>query len=650
MPDLQRQFDGDAGFVGIDTRGNPATLKQGVLQDGRNIRLDLQTLQVRKGLKRTLDDGFVSTVGTVVGSGVYVDPITGYQYIALIGYQISTGLNRFYLFDIVAGNFAVNIAMPAGRAITSGPVQLLQAVNKLYILRGEATRYITGSGAVGQRAVVDAAPHTTITVTTSTPHGLNVGNEFIIETDHAEWNGPTPSNSFLVATVPTSTSFTYTITTGHNGGASAYVIQVAKPVMVFDGNSVQIVRQGIIDGTVFGGTSPTACDFPPTSTAIYHKNRIYLKYSRDEIAVSDYLTDGTGNWQFDLTIQALTINLGDEQEITGFHPWTRDVMLVFKTNSIYEAKFADDTSSPDIVLANSYVRALTYDIGCVAKNSIANVSGVVFFLSQRGIYKLEPQLDVALLANTSPMSLPIQKYIDGLNYDHVKSAVGTVWNGRYYLAVPHGTSTTNNYVLVYNLSNQMWESVDTFPTEIKIDNVLVTRTQLTNVNNTLIYCSSLNGIYLAEQSERDEYGSLTTSPTFENYPFIAGPPDTPEGIPLQFQLEPSVYNYAVIRGYAKTRRYIFNTLRDKRFVSVNTDIKFEGIGALSTDVVTYNPDTRLTVDAVSSSTDGDSTRRFPIRKVAVGCELDFISLDGRPIVKSVTIEGQLAGRNIINKK
>ncbi len=648
MANLQRQYDGDAGFIGIDTRGNPATLKQGVLQDGNNIRLDLQSLQVRKGLQRTLDDGYVSTVGTVVGSGIYVDSVSGKQYVALVGYN--SGANRFYLFDIITGSFFLNIAMPTNRPIATGPVQLLQSVNKMYILRGEATRYITGNGSTGQQATVGGAPHTVITVTTSTPHGLNVGDEFIIETVHAQWNGPTSENNFVVGSVPSSTSFTYTLTAGHSGAASAYVIQVAKPVLVFNGTTVSVVRQGIIDGTVFGGTSPTACDFPPTSTAVYHKNRIYCKYSKDEIAVSDYLTDVTGNWQFDLTIQALTINLGDEQEITGFHPWTRDTMLVFKTNSIYEAKFADNTSTPDIVLAESFVRALTYDIGCVAKNSIANVSGVVFFMSQRGIYKLEPQLDVALLANTAPMSLPIQKYIERLNYDYVKNSAGIVWNGRYYLAVPSEDSTFNNNVLVYNLTNQMWESVDTFPASIRIDNIIVAKTDISNVNNNMLYCSSVNGIYIAEQAEVDEFGSLSTSPTFENFPYIAGPPEIPEGIPLEFSLETAVYNSSIIRGYAKTRRYIFNSLQDKRFVSVNTDIKFDDIGAIKTDIVTYNPDTRLTLDTVSSQSVGDNTRRFPIRKIAVGCELDFASLSGRPIIRSVSIEAQAIGRNIINKQ
>jgi hypothetical protein len=166
----------------------------------------------------------------------------------------------------------------------------------------------------------------------------------------------------------------------------------------------------------------------------------------------------------------------------------------------------------------------------------------------------------------------------------------------------------------------------------------------------LIYTSSANGVYLAEQAENDEYGSLTTSPSFENYPYVAGPPSIPEGIPLSFQFKSATYNNAEIRGYAKTRRYIFSTLLDKRFVSVHTDIKFDSIGSMQTDVVTYNPDTRLTVDTVSSASSGDNTRRFPIRKVAVGCELDFASLSGRPIVRTVTVEAQAIGRNIINKK
>jgi hypothetical protein len=294
-------------------------------------------------------------------------------------------------------------------------------------------------------------------------------------------------------------------------------------------------------GLVDGGTSPTSCDFPPTSTAIYHKNRIYCKYSKDEIAVSDYLPDVNGNWQFDLTIQALTINQGDEQDIKGFHPWTKDEILVFKTNSIYSAKFADNTSSPDVVLANSYVKSLTFDIGCVSTDSIANVSGSVFFLSQRGIYVLDPQLDTNLLANTAPMSVDIQKYINRINQKYAYNAYGKVYNGRYYLAVPLDNSQVNNAIFIYNLTNKMWESVDTFPSQIIPRGLFVAKYDEVNTTSRLFTWTDNKGIYLFEEADNDEYGVLIS------------------GLKLDFYL-PNVftedrYEYDVIDGYALTRSF-----------------------------------------------------------------------------------------------
>lgn len=626
MPNAQRQLDGDSGFIGIDTRNNPATLKAGVLQDGRNIRLELATLETRKGIERLISDVDSATIGTVYGSGIYVKQ-DGTERVVLV---VTDGL---YLFDVVNKTRSTKYAFPAGRTITEN-VRVIQAVNKIYILRGEATRYIVGDGTVSQRVTTSTAPHTTATVTTSSPHGLSVGNEFIIEVNDQYLRGPTPANNFVVNTVISPTSFTYNITTGSNH-TGAYVIQVGKPVLVFDGSNVNIVKQGIIDGTIVGGTTPTECDFPPTSTAIYHKNRIYLKYSRDEIAVSDYLPNGNGNWLFDLTIQALTINQGDEQDIVGFHPWTRDEILVFKNNSIYAAKFADNTSTPDVVLANSYVRSLTFDIGCVAQSSIANVSGMVFFLSQKGIYRLEPQLDVSLLANTAPMSTQIQKYIDRVNANYVNNSVGSVYNGRYYLAVPVDNSSVNNHVFVYNLNNQMWESVDTYPSSIDIKNILMAKSGTTSVLNRMIFSSATHGLYLAEEKNWDEFGTLTSSPYLPVY--------------LPFNFEPLVYTYESIDGYAKTRRYTFNTLHDKRFSSIGTDIDFNGTGVIQTNALTYNPDTSTTIDIATSESQEDYTRIFPVRKVAVGLEVELNVLQGTPKVRSVTVEATMTGRDTQTK-
>ena len=781
MPNANRGLDGDNGFYGVDTRANPATLKAGMLQDAKNVRMDLQTLQIRKGIKRLLEAGTMATVGKIYGTGVYVEK-DGTENIILIG---ETGL---YKYNISSGAVSSKYEYPyitVGasntkyyRSVTQDQTQVIQAAGKAYILRGEATGYINGNGAVGQR-VVSTNASTEVTVTCVLPHGFSVGSEFVIETAHPQLSG-----SFMVKTVINLTSFTYTLGTIFANHTGNYVIQVAKPVLCFDGVSVLPVTQGVIDGTIQGGTTPTSCDFPPTSKAVYHKNRIYCKYSRDEIAVSDYLPDVNGDWKFDLTIQALSINQGDEQDIVGFYPWTRDEILVFKTNSIYAAKFADNTSSPDVILAESYVRSLTFDLGCVAGRSIANVGGVVFFLSSKGIYALEPQLDTNLLSNTQPLSLAIQRYIDRINQNYVHKSIGIVFGGRYYLGVPMDEKSEINHVFVYNISNKQWESIDTYPDDIasftKIDfqspyaiwenntsktslyitydwdandsgrtpssNLLTAggkikvgdiyggyfpyttglrqgdsmnfgqtegfwnainfpltpesgvftiaeiitngdnvpnaeiiiqgreRTELSvaptsdidivgigslkwsaitslNFQNlfTSIYSNErrlftidpANGLFLLEEYDFDEYGEPISSLSFGDY--------DARGIPFDFKFKIADYESQQIKGYAKTRRYEFNSLQDKRFSTITVDMDFEQTGSVQTAAYSYNPDSYKILDTTSASNAEDKTNSFPVRKVAVGLDVEIKSITGRPIIRSILVEANPVGRNIKNK-
>jgi hypothetical protein len=786
MPNANRALDGDNGFYGVDTRANPATLKAGVLQDARNVRMDLQTLQVRKGIKRLLETGTVATIGKIYGSGVYVTK-SGSEKIVLLAQD------GMYLYDINSESISSRYDYPHNhingstyyRSVTEEQTQVIQAADKLYILRGEATRYIDGNGTLGQRVTATNGSNV-VTVTTNLPHELSVGSEFVIETPHTALNGPTSAANFVVNTVISTNSFTYRIPLPFNQNNNGpYVIQVAKPVLVFDGINVSVVTQGTIDGSLLGGDTPTACDFPPTGRALYHKNRIYCKYSKDEIAVSDYLVDENGNWKFDLTIQALTINQGDEQDIVGFYPWTRDEILVFKTNSIYAAKFADNTSSPDIILAESYVRSLTFDMGCVAGRSVANVGGVVFFLSSKGIYALEPQLDTNLLSNTQPLSIGIQKYIDRINQNFVHKSVGIVYGGRYYLGVPIDDSSEINHILVYNINNKMWESIDTYPADIasytnadfnspyliyqndtsktslfitydwdandsgrtpnsgllsvggkirlgyisagyfpyrvglrqgdglnlgrnaehwnavdfplfpeagvyKIHDIIQNGENIPNseviiqgrVRNELseqpssdlgfvgignlkwsiiqslnfqtmftatkgnerklFTLDGTNGLFLMEELDFDEFGESVGSLSFANF--------GADGIPFAFKFKQADYESQQIQGYARTRRYEFNSLQDKRFSTVTVDLDFEETGSVQTAAYTYNTDSYKILDTTSASNAEDKTSTFPVRKVAVGIDLEFKSLSGRPIIRSAVVEANPIGRNVKNKE
>jgi hypothetical protein len=199
----------------------------------------------------------------------------------------------------------------------------------------------------------------------------------------------------------------------------------------------------------------------------------------------------------------------------------------------------------------------------------------------------------------------------------------------------------------------MWESVDTYPSTFNADGIVVTKSGTSGAVNRMMFWTRNNGIYLTEETENDEFGDITSAPSFASFPYIpesADSPEIPEGIPLDFYLEPSVYQYSTIRGYALTRRYSFNNLQKKRFTSIATDLDFESIGTVQTSISTYNPDTLSVLDIASTSVAENQTRTFPVRKVSVGLDVELITLSGRPIIKSIVVEATSIGRTIKNEE
>lgn len=621
MANAERKKEGDTGFLAIDTRANPSTLKEGYLQDGRNIRLESTTLETRKGIKQVFSGDRLATVldglpleSKILASGLNVLPDGTEQFILVV----KDGLFIYNAnINSLSNKYDFN-----GRDCVEGKTQVLQAVNKVYILRGETEAFFDGA------SVYTSATHT-VTVTTTTTHDLNAGDEVILESVHNQMSG-----AFIILTTPSATTFTVNnpSATGGNLGSHAVLVAKARPPLVFDGYNVVVTKQGTIDGSI--NTFSTHCCFPPSSVGFYFRNRIYIKYSRDEIAVSYFLPNDTGDWEFDLTIQAFQINQGDEQEIVGFYPWTQDKVLVLKTNSIYELKVSDNTTSPEIVLAQSYVRALTTEIGCTAKRSIGNVSSSVFFLSQSGVYSLEPQLDTNLLANSYPLSKSVQKYIDAINVNLAFKSIGQVFAGRYYLAVPlvlDGVARVG--VLVYNLNNKNWESCDTYPIGFNIDNMIVS---IYGNRKRLFFVDNATGPYLTEELDVDQFGDTYGARVLPLW--------------VTFWLRALTFSEHKIEMYAKTRRYQFETLQDKRFTAAELDIYYGSEGALRVDVNSVNPDTTLSIDISTASFGEELTRKVPVRKKCLGLEIELTSLQGRPSVFTAVVEATSSGRNLHSER
>jgi hypothetical protein len=221
----------------------------------------------------------------------------------------------------------------------------------------------------------------------------------------------------------------------------------------------------------------THTHYPNSRHALYYGNRHIVQTDRNTIQVSHYLQDN--HWS---ALDVFTINDGSSDTLVAICPWTLNEFVIFMRNSIFYASAGvganayGDAANDD----NSYIKSLASDVGCIAKGSIVQAGGGILFLSDNGVYILNPAgagngagntpEGMRLLTIAEPLSAPISDVIERINFNAVDKAVATYFENRYYLAVPLDDSEINNAVLVYNFINKAWESVDTYPVNASIEN------------------------------------------------------------------------------------------------------------------------------------------------------------------------------------
>src|SRR6478736_832418 len=212
---------------------------------------------------------------------------------------------------------------------------------------------------------------------------------------------------------------------------------------------------------------------PAPPWGVYHQRRLIVPYRysqsgstdaptftdrdvRDELVISDILDSDT----YDAIENQFRITAGTANFLVGAFPFADDHLLVFMRNSIHLI------SGLSGALSDCTTKALTDEIGCLARKSIVQHGSQIFFLSDNGVYAVE-FLDLFNLRGVDlPLSDAIQPIIDRINANLAGDAVGCCFNNRYYLAVPLdsavgvGDATGNNAILVFNFLNSGWESVD----------------------------------------------------------------------------------------------------------------------------------------------------------------------------------------------
>ena len=373
-------------------------------------------------------------------------------------------------------------------------------------------------------------------------------------------------------------------------------------------------------------TSGAGHPFPSCTGMLYYANRMIVlgKYhteiaarNYDTVSVSNFLD--FANWD---ALDAFTINNGSNDQVVGVAPWTLNEFLVFMRNSIFYINTGNDRyASGDGLSATSYIKTLATDIGCSARKSVVQAGGGVFFLSDNGVYFLQPQPASAesmkLLTMADPISSPIDDVIQRINRNYAHRAVATYWNNRYYLAVPLDSSVDNNAVLVYNFILKQWESVDTYPAGFDVFDFVVAKKD----NQRRLYgIDTDKGIFLMEQLDWDEYGVSVGTPILPFY--------------LPATLSPSAFTPVPINAILKTRRYSFNSIGDKRFSTAETEMITAAGSQIVTTVEVFNPDVTAVIDTFGAEFTEDSARRVGVRKIGTGIQLQMVSTNLRPSIRS----------------
>jgi hypothetical protein len=205
---------------------------------------------------------------------------------------------------------------------------------------------------------------------------------------------------------------------------------------------------------------------PAPAYGVYHQRRLAVPYRYsvtdgssdtyadrkifDEILLSDILDTDT----YDQVYGQFRFNAGKSDFNVGMLSFSDDKLVVFNRNSIHIVIGNTDLSSFQSQL-------LTDEVGLTARNSAIQVGNQIIFLSDNGVYGLSFVDLYNLRGNEVPLSESIQKTIDTINKAHVDKASAVYFDNKYYLAVPTGSSTFNNTLLIYNFLNKSWESIDT---------------------------------------------------------------------------------------------------------------------------------------------------------------------------------------------
>jgi len=352
----------------------------------------------------------------------------------------------------------------------------------------------------------------------------------------------------------------------------------------------------------------------------------------DEIVASDILDSNT----YDRVLNQFRISGGTADYTVAMHGYYDDILVVMNRNSIHGIYGTQGS------LADTVVKELTSEVGCLARKSVVMQANNLMFLSDNGVYALTFLNDYNLRGTEEPLSKKIQPYIDRINARLAGDATAVYYDNRYYLAVPLDSTVGaddaqgNNAILVFNFLNKGWESLDTYGSSGFLITDFVTAGA--GVRNDLYAVSASGGIHKMEavDSPTDSISSEFGSATIDSEP---------------------------INAALTTRGYDMGTQERKRFTDFQTQMQSFPAGSPSTFDISFStedPDnafpigsTNALIGDLSNSNNEEETANVRGRLGGLRGYTGTMILTrtlGSPKVHSVKISGAVSNRAIISQK
>lgn len=253
-------------------------------------------------------------------------------------------------------------------------------------------------------------------------------------------------------------------------GPLAFTLSSANVMVAFEqGVDKLFISDGvknpqIFDGTNFADSGGAGQLNAPVGASIlcYSAGRMMasgLAAYPDTVFVSNLLNFGPGQWNS--ATQSFRIGDGDGEAIVALVRLQNFNVAVLKENSVWLMNM-----DPSLPIANWQAQPqgdlVGAGIGCVGRRAWCQYQNDVLFMSQDGVQSLQRmQAAAGQYQLTSPLSLPLQPYIDRINWSMAYIIQAVKYRHLAIFFVPLDTSAYNNYALVWNGRLGQWTGVFT---------------------------------------------------------------------------------------------------------------------------------------------------------------------------------------------